>query len=60
MILSLPHPGNHNPEVYIFIHLLFIIIYVRASLGAHMVKNPPVMLETQVQTLGAKISLKRE
>ena len=60
MILSSPHPGN-NPEVYIFIHLLFIIIfstYVRTSLGAHVVKNLPVMQETQVQSLGVKISRK--
>ena len=41
-------------------YLIQLYIHVRASLVAQTVKNPPVMQETQVQSLGLKDPLEKE
>ena len=40
-------------------YLIQLYIHVRASLVAQTVKNPPVMQETQVQSLGLKDPLEK-
>ena len=41
-------------------YLIQLYIHVRASLVAQTVKNPPVMQDTQVQSLGLKDPLEKE
>ena len=47
-------------DMYIYIRYIYTIyIYILASLGAQLLKNPPAMPETLVRVLGRKDSLEK-
>ena len=41
-------------------YISYLLFFCRASLVAQMVKNPPAMQETQVQSLGQEDALEKE
>ena len=49
----------NNFQVSIHLRLVLYHLVFRASLVAHMVKNPPVMQEAWVQSLGWEDSLEK-
>ena len=60
IVLGIYVPNNRNKrvfEVYIFFCLF---VYIGASLIAQLVKNPPAMQETWVQSLGWEDPLEKE